>query len=170
MQILSESVMKNSVSIIFFLLLFCQILAQKTLMVEKIGTTRRYFFKEEDYCKIRAARPDTMIAGKLWDIGANSITISSMRPYQVRLQDITSVYKKFYFPTKFGRLIGIGGVGIFAIITINHLINNEQVFTPDMFIISGSMLALSAISLSLSEKRCRIGNSWKVKILDIRIR
>ena len=82
------------------------------------------------------------------------------------LRDINSVYKKIYFPSKYGKLIGIGGIGIFAIIAFNHLINNEQVFTPDMFIISGSMLAISAITISLSEKRCRIGNRWKVKILD----
>jgi len=162
--------MMRILSFIFCLLVACQALPQKTFIVEKMGTSRRYSFKEDDFCKIRITNPDTLLTGKLWFIGASSVTISGMRPYEVRLNNIAFVYKKFSFPAKFGRMIGIGAIGIFAIITFNHLINNEQVFTPDMFIISGSMLGLSAISLSLSEKRCRIGNRWKVKILDIRVR
>jgi hypothetical protein len=158
--------MKTLIQVILFLLTACPAFSQKTMMVEKIGTSRRYFFYKDDFIKIRSTNPDTLLKGKLWHIGDSSIFVYGWRQVEVNLRDASSVYKKFLFPAKFGRLIGIGGIGIFAIITVNHLINNEQVFTPDMFLISGSMLAVSAISLSLSEKRCRIGNRWKIKILD----
>jgi hypothetical protein len=158
--------MRTAIPVIMFLLMTCPVFAQKTMMVEKIGTSRRYFFYKDDFIKIRAVHRDTLLKGKLWHIGDSSIYVYGWRPVEVNVRDVSSVYKKFLFPSKFGRLIGIGGIGIFAIITVNHLINNEQVFTPDMFIISGSMLAVGAISISISEKRCRIGNRWKIKILD----
>ncbi len=157
---------KKTILFVILLSMACLAFAQKTMVVEKIGTSRRYFFHKDDLCKIRASRPDTLLKGTLWHIGDSAISVLGWRPYEVPLRDINSVYKKIYFPSKYGKLIGIGGIGIFAIIAFNHLINNEQVFTPDMFIISGSMLAISAITISLSEKRCRIGNRWKVKILD----
>lgn len=140
--------------------------AQKVLVVEKIGKFRHYNFYEGEKCKIRAALPDTLLRGTLWLNDDSSIAVSGWRPYQVDLKNITSVYKRFGFPSKSAPVIAIGGVGIFAIIAFNHLINNEQVFTSDMFIISGTMLGISAITFSLSEKKIRIGKRWKVKILD----
>jgi hypothetical protein len=144
-------------------------IAQKTLMVEKIGSSRKYFYHAGDYLKLRVSHEDTLLKGKLWSISDSVISVAELRPFDVRLSDIGSVYKKFAFPKKFGRIVGVGGVAIFAIIAFNHLINNEQVFTPDMYIITGSMLGASLISWSLSEKRCRTDKGWKLKVLDIQI-
>jgi len=138
-------------------------------LIEKSGTSRKYYYHAGDYLKLRVSSQDTLLKGKLWSIRDSLISISELRPFDVRLSDIRSVYKQFYFPKKFGTYMAIGGLGIFAIIGFDHLINNEQVFTTDMFIISGSMLGAGLISFSLSEKRCRIGLRWKVKVLDINI-
>ncbi|MFZ4521004.1 MAG: hypothetical protein ACOYNC_04835 [Bacteroidales bacterium] len=158
---------------ILLLLVFCFVsgfvCAQKTLLVEKIGSPRRYFYHTGDYIKLRVSKQDTLLKGKLWAIRDSSISVSELRPFDVRLGEIGSVYKQFSFPKKFGRIVGIGGVAIFAIVTFNHLINNEQVFTPDMFIISGSMLGAGIISISLSQKRCNTGKGWKIKVLDVTI-
>ncbi len=162
--------MKCLIFITVFILAFSSLYAQRTMVVEKIGTSRRFFFREGDYCKIRSARPDTLLAGKIWSIGDSSVFVAGLRPYEINLRDITSVYKKFAFPVKFAKYMAIGGLGIFGIITVNHLLNNEQVFTPDMFIISGAMLGLGAISYSLGEKRCRTDKRWKVKILEMQVR
>jgi hypothetical protein len=143
--------------------------AQKTLIIEKIGTARKYFFHTGDYLKLRVSKQDTLLKGKLWSIRDSSISVSELRPFDVRLADINSVYKRFAFPKKFGKYMCIGSAAIFGIIGINHLINNEQVFTPDMLIISGSMLGAGLISLSLGEKRCRTGKGWKLKVLDINV-
>ncbi|MEI7982510.1 MAG: hypothetical protein WCI71_12725, partial [Bacteroidota bacterium] len=97
------------------------------------------------------------------------IWIDELRPFEVQLKDVGSVYKQFAFPKKFGKGLVIGSAAIFCIIVFNHLINNEPVFTPDLFIISGSALGAGLISLSLSQKRCRLGNTWKLKVLNISI-
>jgi len=143
--------------------------AQQTLMVEKVGTSHKYFYHAGDYLKFRVSKQDTLLKGELWSISDTSISVSELRPFDVRLADIGSVYKRFAFPKKFGKFMLVGSAAIFAIITINHLLNNEQVFTQDMFIISGSMLGAGIISLSLSERRCRTGAGWKVKVLDIKV-
>ena len=145
------------------------VFAQKTLMVEKIGTARKYFYHTGDRLKLRVSKQDTLLVGKLWSIRDSSISVSELRPFDVRLNDIGSVYKRFSFPNRFGKYLAVGSAGIFSIIVINHLINNEQVFTPDLFIISGSVLGGGLISLSLSQKRCKIGLHWKVKVLDIQV-
>jgi hypothetical protein len=143
--------------------------AQKTLLVEKLGTSRRYFYHAGDYVKLRVSKQDTLLKGKLWSISDSAISVAELRPFDVQLGDIGSVYKRFAFPRKFGKMVCYGSAAIFGIIAINHLINNEQVFTPDMFIISGAMAGAGLISLSLSEKRCRTDKGWKIKILDVTI-
>jgi hypothetical protein len=143
--------------------------AQKTMLVEKVGTSKRYFYHTGDYLKLRVSKQDTLLKGKLWSIHDSIISVSELRPFDVHLRDIGSVYKQFAFPKKFARYMFIGSAGIFAIIAINHIINNEQVFTPDMFIISGSVLGAGLISFSLKEKRCRTDRGWKIKVLDIEV-
>ena len=156
---------------LFILLIFfcaaCQAYSQKTLMVEKVGTSRKYFYHTGDYLKLRVSKQDTMLKGKLWSVGDSVISVSELRPFDVRLGDINSVYKRFAFPRKLSKYLFYGSAGIFVIIAINHLINNEQVFTQDMFIISGSLAGAGLLSLSLSEKRCRTDKRWKVKVLDM---
>jgi hypothetical protein len=143
--------------------------AQKTLMVEKSGTSRKYFYHTGDFMKLRVSAQDTLLRGKLWYIHDSLISVSELRPFDVRITDIGSVYKQFSFPKKFGKYMIIASGALFTIIGINHLINNEQVFTPDMFIITGSMLGAGLISLSLGEKRCNTGKRWKIKVLDISV-
>lgn len=142
---------------------------QKTLLVEKIGTSKKYFYHTGDHLKLRVSIEDTILKGKLWSVSDSFITVEELRPFDVRLADIGSVYKQFYFPKKLSRYMAVGSAGIFAIIMVNHLINNEQVFTPDMFIISGSILGVGLISFALSEKRCKTGVRWKIKVLDINL-
>ena len=111
----------------------------------------------------------TLLKGKLWSIHDSVISIAELRPFDVKLGDIGSVYKKFGFPKRLGVYLGCFGVGIFAVMVTDHLLNNEQVFTPDVFYISGAFIGGSLISFSLSQKRCKIGNRWKIKVLDIEI-
>lgn len=161
--------MKTILILLVLSLAAMMVLGQKTMMVEKIGTSKKYFYHAGDYIKLRVSAEDTLLRGKLWSIGDSMIAVDELRPFDVKLTDIGSVYKSFSFPKKFGKYMMIGSAVFFGIITINHLINNEQVFTQDMFILSGSLLGAGLISLSLSEKRCKTGTRWKVRIMDFNI-
>ncbi|MCK9220089.1 MAG: hypothetical protein PHF97_10230 [Bacteroidales bacterium] len=161
--------MKNLV--VFFLLIFFSgsMVGQKYLLVEKIGTSRKYYYQKGNTLKLRVSKLDTLLRGRLWHIGDTSISVMELRSFEVSLNDIGSVYKQFSFPRKLGKTFAIGSAAIFSIIVINHLINNEAVFTPDLFIITGSVGAASLISFSLSQNRCKIGSKWKLKILDFQV-
>jgi hypothetical protein len=162
--------MKKILLLLLTLYLFSnQAFAQKTLMVEKVGSSRKYFYHTGDYLKLRISKQDTLLQGKLWSIRDSVISVAELRPFDVRLCDINALYKRFAFPRKFGIYMCIGSGVFFGIITVNHLINNEQVFTPDMFILSGSMLGAGLISIGLSEKKCRTGR-WKIKVLNINVK
>ena len=166
-RVLIFYMMKRILPLLVFYIIAMPCFSQKTLLIEKIGTSKKYFYHAGDYLKLRVSNLDTLLVGKLWSIRDSVISVAELRPFDVRLNEIGSVYKRFYFPRKIGKYLEYGSAGIFAIIVINHLINNEQVFTPDLFIISGSLLGGGLICLSLSQKRCKIGYRWKIKVLDI---
>jgi len=136
-------------------------------MVEKIGTTRRYYFHIEEPIKIRVSKPDTLLIGKIWSLSDSAVSVYGMRPFEVKLKEVNTVFKQFAFPRKAGKTLLIGSAAFFGIIVINHLLNNEPVFTPDLFIVTGAIMGSGLISLSLSQKRCRTGNGWKLKVLNI---
>jgi len=161
--------MKKILYLLIFYFITGSALGQMTLLIEKIGTPRKYYYHTGDFLKLRVSPQDTLLKGKLWSISDSMISVSELRPFDVRLGDIRAVYKQYYYPKKFGRIIGTGGIAAFAIIAFNHLINNEPVFSPDVFIVSGALLGASLISFSLSEKKCRIGQRWKIKVLDIKV-
>ena len=157
---------KNLLLLLFYFITGC-LFAQKTLLVEKLGGSGRYYYHSGNIMKLRVSRLDTILIGRLWSIHDSIISISELRPFDVRIKDIGSVYKQYAYAKKFGKYAAIGSVTFFAIITFNHLINHQQVFSPDVFIVSGAFLGASLISLSLSEKRCRTDRGWKIKVLDI---
>lgn len=154
-----------------FLILAClcslDCLSQKTLLLEKIGTKRKFFFRVEDKFMLRSVQPDTFISGRLWDINEKNITVQTYVPNTVQLDNIRFVYKDYKFPRKFGIYCCIFSGVTFSVISINHLLNNEQVLTPDMAYLTLPFLAAGVLSLSLSRERMKIGLKWKLKVLDM---
>lgn len=165
--------MKNLFVLLFFVLLFFVIpgvaFSQRTLVVEKIGTRVRYPYHVGDLLKLRVSKADTLLKGRLWSIGDSVIAVSELRPFDVKTTDIRSVYKIYGFPKRFSKYMFIGSAVFFTIITINHIVNHEPVISPDALIVSGALAGAGLITLSLSERKCKIGVKWKIKILDIAI-
>lgn len=148
-------------------LLSAEALPQKTLLLEKVGSRRKFFFHVEDKFMLRASKPDTFLIGHLWDIGEKNITLQTYVPNTVEYENIKYVYKTYQFPKKFGIYCLIFGGVTAGAITINHLLNNEQVFTPDMAYFCLPFLGAGIISLSFSRERMKIGLRWKLKVLDM---
>ncbi|MCX6285320.1 MAG: hypothetical protein NTW31_13930 [Bacteroidetes bacterium] len=151
----------------FILLLSTEALPQKTLLLEKVGARRKFFFKAEDKFMLRTYKPDTLLRGRLWDIADNDIILQTYIPLTIQYPNIKYVYQNYTFPLKFGvYCMAFGGVTAIAI-TINHLLNNEQVFTPDMAYLCLPFIGAGIISISLSRERMKIGPRWKLKVLDM---
>jgi len=138
----------------------------KTLLLEKIGTHQRYAYEPGNVIKLRTRNLVTMSC-YLWEINDSSISAGQDRPMLIK--DIESVYPQFSFPKKFGIYMFISGVVYFSVVSFDHLINNEIVFTKDVFVVPAALFGAGFISVSLSQKRCKIGDRWKLKVVGIRI-
>jgi len=158
--------MKSLVCFLFLISLTVSLIAQKTLLVEKIGRSAKYYYHVGDKIKIQTSGNKNVYKGILSEIRDSSITITSVSSDLVRIKDITCIYKQFPPMRKLGiKLSGFGGI-IFLVMVVNNLLTDSQVFTRYVFIVSGSFLGAGLISLAFSERPCKIGNRWKVKILE----
>jgi hypothetical protein len=142
-------------------------ISQKTLLVEKIGKPAKYYYHSGDKIKLKALGVKSTLKGTIGAIGDSSFILKeTFSDTIVRLKDIQCVYKQRSFPKKFGiRLCEFGGV-IFAVMVFNNLVNDSPAFNQYVFIVSGSFVGAGLISLAFSERPCKIGSKWKVKIMD----
>jgi hypothetical protein len=138
----------------------------KTLLLEKIGTRHRYSYETGDLIKLRT-KNGVIRNTYLWDITDSSVFLDQNRP--LFLREIMAVYPQFRFPRKFGSYMFLAGVAYFMVVSFDHLINKEIVLTKDVFIVPTALFGVGLISVSLSQKRCKIGDNWKLKVLTIRM-
>lgn len=158
--------MKSLVCSILLIIIFASSIAQKTLLVEKIGGSAKYFYHVGDKIKLQSSDRKTTYKGILSWISDSSIAISSISTDIISISDIQCVYKQFPYVRKLGKKVSIFGGVIFLVMVANNLITDSQVFTQYVLIVSGAFLGAGLISLACSERPCRIGSRWKVKILD----
>ncbi len=159
--------MRNLILLSVLIAAFSGAFAQKTLVLEKIGTSTRYAFHLGDDVKIRTKKQNVIVKSYLWNLTDSSVTIGPHTT--IPLSDISAVYKNYHFPKLMTRFLFIAGAGYFILDSFNNLINREQVFVPQTMIISGSLLCVSLAIIPLSQKKCRIGIRWKLKIMDINL-
>jgi hypothetical protein len=167
---------KSILGIIIFIACSIQLLGQeieippafqpKTLLLEKIGTNRKHYYAEGDRIKLRTKKGD-VIFDYISEVRDTVLAVGMYTPFS--LKNIAVVWPQYEFARKFGTYMCIAGMAYFAIVTFDHLINNEQVFTRDMYIVPASLFGAGIISISLSQQRCKIGDRWKLKVLGMRI-
>lgn len=138
----------------------------RTLLLEKIGTHQRYVYHLGDVIKLSTAKKEVM-ESYLWEINDSSVSVGQARPLLIK--NIECVYPQFSFPKKLGKYMFVAGIAYFIVVSANHLINNEMVFSKDVFIAPTALFGAGLISISLSQKRCKIGDRWKLKVMNIRI-
>jgi hypothetical protein len=140
---------------------------QKTLVLEKIGTSTRYAFHLGDDIKIRTISQNVIVKSYLWNLSDSSVTIGPRTI--IPLSDIGAVYKNYHFPKLMSSILIIAGAGYLILDSFNNLINNEQVFVPETLIISGSLIVAGVAIVPLWQKKIKVGIRWKLKIMDINL-
>jgi hypothetical protein len=159
--------MRKLVLLLVFLAAFSGAYAQKTMVVEKIGTSTRYAFHLGDDVKVRTKKENKIVNSYLWNLTDSSLTLGVRTT--IPLSDINAVYKHFYFQNLMTRIFLYAGAGYFVLDSFNNLINKEQVFVPQTMIISASLIAVGVAIIPLGQKKCKIGIRWKLKIMDINL-
>jgi hypothetical protein len=162
--------MKRYFTLLLILSFSLSSLAQKTLLVEKVGKRAKYYYHAGEKIKIQSVGMKKPFKGILTVIRDSSIVVSSIVSEEIKLKEIQCVYKQFPAPRKLGIRLSEFGAVIFLVMVANNLLNHTDVFTQYTFIVSGAFLGAGLISLAFSERPCKIGSRWKIKILDGMIR
>ncbi len=159
--------MRNLILLVILLATCSGLFAQKTLVVEKIGTPTRYGFRLGDDVKVQTKTQKQIVKSYLWALTDTSVTIGPRTT--IPLSDIGAVYKHYHFPKLMTNFLFIAGAGYFVLDSFNDLINKERIFHTQTLIISGCLVAASLAIIPLHQKKCRIGIRWRLKIMDINL-
>jgi len=159
--------MRKLILLVVFVLGISATYAQKTLVLEKIGTRSRFGYHVGDELKIRVQNIKPVLHNYLWNLTDTTLTIGPRTT--IRLPDVTAVYRYYYFPRLMTRLLFYAGAGYFVVDSFNNLINHERVFNPQTLIISSCLVGVSLAFIPLHQHKCNIGIRWKLKIMDINL-
>jgi hypothetical protein len=160
--------MKKLVLLLVFFTSLLVSQAQKTLLIEKVGTSSRYAYHLGDDIKVRTVKDKLILKSYLWHLTDTTLTIGPRTTIPVT--DIDAFYRDHHFPKLMSRFFFIAGAGYLLIDSFNNLINNEQVFESQTLIISASLIGISLALIPAHQTKHKIGVRWKVKILDEDIR
>jgi hypothetical protein len=159
--------MRKLILLVVLLVVSFGLLAQKTLVLEKIGTPSRFGYHLGDDLKIKAKGYKQNLHSYIWNLTDTSLTIGSKTT--VQLSDITAVYRNYYFPKLMTRVFLYAGAGYLVLDSFNNLINKQRVFNPQTLIISGSLICVGVAMMPVIQRKCKIGIRWKLKIMDINL-
>lgn len=84
----------------------------------------------------------------------------------IRLNEIEAVWRKFPHRKKQGTLVIIAGGILLGITAINNLSHKEPVIDPLFLGISAGISSLGILWRVSSNQKYRIGQKWKLKVLE----
>jgi hypothetical protein len=148
------------------LVLFCQnVEAQKVLLLQKPGKTKRFLYHTGDKIIIRTGEPEFAVSGDITFLDDSLLTINKNYTYQ--LAKVSEVTIKRPFLSGAWRMMFLTAGVYFAGSMFNHAINSEKPLIDNTVpIASGSFIALGTTSYLLRNKHCKMEDGWKLKVLD----
>jgi len=163
--------MKIHLLIIYTLLflLSCQtIYAQKVLLLQKPGTTKRYLYHVGDKIMVRMGDPEFNSGGEITYIDDSLCTLNKNYTFPIaKVKEVERMRSWFYFSWSkfFAASVVYAGGSI-----INRAIHNEKPIIDNTIpFVSGSLAALGTASLLLRYHHCKMEDGWILKVLDFDI-
>lgn len=167
--------MKKVLILILFLMLSIQLLkAQRVLVVQKLGSKRRYQYPEGEKLKLKLKDSKEVLRGKWRYLGEHSIWMSGQEVdlRNVRWVDISSVEKGIWILRKGQDLLSLAGVVYFSVSQINALYETGELETDRS--VSRTSISLLAGDLdcrimdrTLRPRKVRIGNRYRVYLVEL---
>lgn len=137
---------------------------QRVLLVEKPGTFKNFKYFEGDEIIIRTHPDGDKIEGIIHLMTDTSIIINFDN--EIMLTSIKRILKPLFWPRLLTHTTRIAGAGYFALDAVNNAINNEVIIDEQTVKISAGLVAFSYALIPCHYRRIRIGNPWRLKILD----
>jgi len=155
--------MSRFIFILILVFLFNGGFGQNILLLEKIGTGKRFTYQVGDNINIKTKEKQLRLKNFLWSIEDSSIMIGTN--YTIRFDDVKSVRRDIYFPKLLSKITLVVGASYIILDVVNNLINGQQVFNPTSLIIGGSLIGVGLIMIPLSQHNINIGFKWKLKVI-----
>ena len=146
--------------------LICQTVdAQKVLLLQKSGKTKRFLYSPGDKIGVRMGDPEFEVTGEITSIDDSSCTVN--RNYTFQLSKVHEVFIKRPFLSGSWRMMFVAAGVYFAGSIFNRAINgDEPIIDNTIPIVSGSFVALGTTAYLLRNKHCKMEDGWKLKVLD----
>lgn len=151
------------------LLIFSQAVeAQKVLLLQKPGKTKRFLYEEGDKISILIGDPEFRVSGEITFIDDSLCTINKEYTFQIaKVNEVTRPRTWFLYSWKklyLASAIYAGGS------MINHAINDEQpIFDNTIPWVSGSFIVLGTTAYLLRYRHYKLEDQWRLKVLDFDI-
>lgn len=139
--------------------------AQPNLVLSKPGKTRHFFYQAGDRIIYRDKRSGERLSGTILILNDSLMEIS--RAPRIRIDQIDRVYRTRHFLAQAAGA-GVVVLGVyFPISVINRAIQKQYpVINDDVLLVNGSMLAVSGLSALFLNRKFKIGDPWKLKVMD----
>ncbi len=138
--------------------------AQKVLVAEKIGRGRYFSFKEGDMIRLKTINEQFYIYEEIVQVDDSSLLVRGN--YRVSLGNISYIEQIYRNRKRNGILLMVAGGALVAITSINNALHNNQVIDPVYLSIGVGLAATGGLWYSAGKRKYRIGNKWKLKVLD----
>jgi len=142
--------------------------AQKVLLLQKPGKTKRYFYETGDKISVRVGDPEFSVVGEISYIDDSLCTVNKNYTFQIeKVKEVSRPRTWFLFSWKkffLASVIYAGGS------MINHAIQGEEpIFDNTIPWVSGSFIALGTASYFLRYRKFKTEDQWRLKVLDFDI-
>lgn len=155
--------------IIFILFLFVLnkplTFAQPNLVLSKPGSPRHIFYHVGDRISYQDKITGSRHSGIIYIMTDSTIELDHSP--RININDIQMIFRQRHFLMQAAGS-GIVVLGVYLPVSIvNRALQKEQpIIDDDLLIVNGTMLAVSGISWLFITRHYRIGDPWKLQILD----
>lgn len=155
---------------LIFLTLFClssNSLAQDYLVLEKMGTKKRYEYFPNDQITFQVTGEDSFRKDEIVTLTDSSIVFSTGVVLLKEIYRVKPPVTGWLMAT--GGTLVIAGVGYYLIDTFNKVIVSGNKYSNDEDVLRTSIIltGTGASMILLSSKKVKLNKNWRVRIVDI---
>ncbi len=153
-----------------FLFLFCISwigYAQDYLVLEKMGTKKRYEYFPNDKITIQVTGEDSFRKEEIVNLTDSSIVFASGVVLLKNIYRVKPPITGWMVAT--GGTLVVAGVGYYIIDTFNQVIVAGNTYSTDDGVLRTSIIltGIGASLIFLSSKKVKLNKNWRVRIVDI---
>jgi len=147
-------------------LLFPALQAQRVLLVEKPGKFKNYKYFLGDDITLKTVHSGTKHEGRIHEITDTSIFINF--DDEIMLEDIARILRPRWGLGLVSIITRIAGAGYLVIDVVNNVITGQPTIVDENTVIaSASLVAFSYALVPFRNKRMKVDDKWRVKILNM---